>query len=435
MVLTGKQIQALALAAPRNRAGLKKMFAQQNAGKVPGNTRDQKQRNNRQARRMDTSNLTRMPRARNHQKGQMPNMGRGNWDQTPASSNVIAPRGFGYYDAFLHNPFSAAVHMSIGPATPIVGTTVVSEGMVTQKPFSLVGTGPGSGLEGGAILLIIMPSTSDTQAVAYYCSSVATTDPISGTVYKSPQLQVDKPDNAIPTRCSFRMRNWTQHVGVGGIVRVLRMTTGVALRYGTGYTSNGELAQLIEGIRTHSRTRTYGGEELTDTHQKNCTVVDQSKATWFNDWDQDTPNTQLPWTATAGWDQSPTAVTGNFTKELHDPLYTPMAIVLEPFVAAVSGSTVGNKYEFNVRSHFLAHYAQGSMLANMAISAPTVPEALNRHREKEEDKGSTLEKVGNVIAQGASWAWNNRADIIPAGYSAFRAMRPAIQGAARLAIL
>lgn len=429
MVLTNKQTQALAAAAPHIKAGLRRMFAEQNAGKVPGRTRDQKQRGGRQARRVNTANLNRMPRAYNHPKGQTPDMSRGNWDQTPASSNVLAPRGFGYYDAFQHDPFSVATHMSIGPATPIVGTTVVSEGLVTRPPFSLTGSGPGVGLEGGAILVIIMPATGERQAISYESSSPDAGDVLKNTNYRSPQLISDKPSNAIPTRCSMRMRNWTQHVGVGGIVRVLRLTTGVALSGNN--TTNGELAQLVEGIRTHTRTRTYGGEELLDTHQKNCTVVDQSKATWFSDWDQATPHSQLPWTDVVGWDQGGEMTP--FTRQLHDPAYTPIAIVFEPFVAAVSGGSVGNKYEINVRSQFLAHYAQGSMLANMAISAPTAPEALTRHRDHEEGKGAVLEKIGNSISQGASWAWNHKADIIPAGYAAWKFMRPAVQGAAKLA--
>ena len=430
MVLTNKQKQALAKAAPAMAAGLRRMFNQQNSGKVPGRTRDQKQRGGRQARRVNVANLNRMPRSYNHPKGQMPDMSRGNWDQTPASSNVLAPRGFGYYDAFAHDPFSVATHMSIGPATPIVGTTVVSEGLVTKKPGALSGTGPGAGLEGGAILLIIMPATGDTQAIAYECSStLVSTDLITSTVYKSPQLEADRPDNAIPTRCSMRMRNWTQHVGVGGIVRVLRMTTGVGLN--ANYTTNGELAQLIEGIRTHTRTRTYGGDELLDTHQKNCTVVDQSKATWFSDWELDTLASNLPWTEQLGWAQ--TALIGPFTKQLHDPAYTPIAVLFEPFVAAVSGGSVGNKYEISVRSQFLAHYAQGSMLANMAISAPTAPEALTRHRDHEEHKGSVLEKIGNAIKNGASWAWNHKEDIIPAGYAAWKFAQPYIQAAPKMA--
>ena len=430
MPLSNKQTQALAAAAPHVKEGLRRMFMGQNAGKVSGRTRAQKQRGGRQARRVNVANLNRMPRSYNHPKGQMPDMSRGNWGQTPASSNVLAPRGFGYYDAFQHDPFSVATHMSIGPATPVVGTTVASESLVTKPPVPLIGTGPGVGLESGAILLIIMPSTSAAQAITFECSSEFATDFITTKPYKSPQLEADPPSNAIATRCSMRMRNWTQQVGVGGIVRVLRMTTGIGLH--GNYTTNGELAQIVEGIRTHARTRTYSGDELLDTHQKNCTVVDQSKATWFTGWGEGTPNSQLPWTNALGWDQD--ATSGPFTVQLHDPAYTPIAVLFEPFVAAVSGGTVGNKYEVSIRSQFLAHYTQGSMLANMAISAPTAPDALTKHRDQEENKGSVMEKIGNAISQGASWTWNHKADVIPAGYAAWKFMRPAAQGAAKLAL-
>jgi hypothetical protein len=308
--------------------------------------------------------------------------------------------------------------MSIGPATPIVGTTICSEGLVTKKPQPLAS----SGLEAGAILLIINPSTGPTQAVAYECSSALDTDAVSTTYYSSPQLAADPPDNAIPTRCSLRFRNWSQHVGVGGIVRVLRMTTGLALS--DTQTSNSQLAILQEGIRTHARTRTYGGDELCDTYQKNCSVVDQSKAVWFHDWDKDTLAGLLPWTNSLGWSQ--TLELDSFTVQLHDPAYTPIAILFEPFVAAVSGGQVGNKYEVNVRSQFLAHYAQGSMLANMAIDPPNDVLSLTHHRNAEETKGSVLEKVGNAIRDGASWGWNHKSEILPFAKSALRFARPLV---------
>jgi hypothetical protein len=418
MTLTSRQQIQLALVPPSAKPMLRKMYELTNKGTGKGNKGGQKQR------RMNVANLNRMPGPQNIARGIMPDMTKGNWDQTPASSNVIAPRGFGYYDAFAHDPFSVATHMSIGPATPIVGTTVCNNGLITKKPDSLAT----SNLEAGAILLIVFPSTGNVQATAFECDGNLDATPIKTTIYQSPQLTSDQPDNAIPTRCSLRMRNWTQHVGVGGIVRILRMTTGVGLLAGT--TRNDELCALQQGIRSHTRTRTYGGEELCDTHQKNCSVVDQSKATWFRDWDAVTDHNQMPWTAALGWNQDPAVpagVSGAFSTQLHDPSYTPIAILFEPFVAAVSGGTVGNSYEVSVRSQFLAHYTQGTMLANMAIDPPNDPNTLSKHRDVEEGKGSILEKVGNSIKDGASWAWNNALPAV--GYAAWKYGRPLIAGA------
>jgi hypothetical protein len=360
--------------------------------------------------RADVSRIMNMPQAA-RSRGEMPDMSKGNWSQTPATSNVLAPRGFGYYDAFEHDPYTAATHMSIGPATPILGTTVCGSGLVTGAPRPLDGL-PGS-LETGGKLLIVMPSPGVVQARLFECSSQDGLDYSQSADYASTQLNSDQPDNCIPTRCSLRLRNWTQHVGTGGQVRILRMTTGVALSGTIGgqasATRNVELANFMEAIRTHARTRTYGGEELIETHQKNCTVVDQSKATWFTDFNSQMSVRDVPWATQQGWPA--TDAIDAFTLALHDPSYTPIALLFEPFEAAVSGGIVGNKYEVSVRSQFLAHYAQGTMLANMACDPEARPDDMIRHRNHEEGKGSVLERVGKALQQGASWAWNHREQI------------------------
>jgi len=262
------------------------------------------------------------------------------------------------------------------------------------------------------------------QARLFWCSSTVDADGIDGHDYVSTQLKGDIPENAIPTRCSLRIRNWTQSVGTGGIVRVLRMTTGVALDAQTGNTKNVQLAELQEAIRTHARTRTYGGEELCQTHQKNCTVVDQSKATWFRDWDDIQAAGTIHWAMEQNWD--PSSNLDDFTMSLYNPSMTPIAILFEPFIAAVSGSSVGNTYEVSVRSQFLAHYPQGTMLANMSIDPATDPAGLTKHRNGEESKGSVLEKIGGAISHGASWAWNHRSQLMHGAYQAIKQWGPAI---------
>jgi hypothetical protein len=411
MVLTAKQVNQLQKAPTKARQqALRTTYARQDQ------TRTSTQRGRVGLRRsipqrVPVNRLASMPQAQD--RGQPDS--KANWNQTPASSNVIAPRGFGYYDAFEHDPYSVATAMSIGPATPVVGTTICNQlETLPSVPMDV------SGLETGMILLIVQPSCQDVQAVAYRCNGTGDSNVIVQEKYRSDQLRSDGPDNAIPTRCSLRLRNWTQHVGVGGIVRTLRMTTGVALR-GDGQipgmigTTNLAFAQLCGSIRVNQRTRTYGGEELIHAHQKNCSVVDQAKATWFKDWSATYQNDQFPWTRLAGWDQDGSVPAGQmdtFTQTLHDPAYTPIAILFEPFVAAVSNGVVGNQYEVNVRSQFLCHYAQGTMLANMAVDPPSKLLQLTAARDHEEGKGSVLEKVGNVIRDGASYSWNNKSTII-----------------------
>lgn len=383
-------------------------------------------------RRPNFSRLLSMPAPSSMPRGVMPDMTKGNWGQTPATSNTLAPRGFGYYDAFAHDPFSVATYQSIGPATPIVGTTICNQ-ITTKKPAPLTT----SALESGAILLIVFPALTNTQAVAYSCSSLVDADIIHSLSYNSPQLAADQPDAAIATRCSMRIRNWTQAIGVGGIVRVLRMTTGVGLLANPTGTDNQTLAELQESIRVHTRTRTYGGEELQDTQQKNCTVVDQSRATAFDYFGNTTStdtwirNDTLPWTAELGWEQDPAIAGGKitqFTAGLHNPAFTPIAILFEPFVYASTAGSSGNTYEVNVRSQFLAHYEQGTMLANMAIDPPTDANGMNKHRNTEESKGSTLENIANSLKSGGEYAWQHKADIIPAGYAAYKFAAPLLRG-------
>jgi hypothetical protein len=376
MVFSPAQQRALNDALPQAKAAMRALFNRQNSQ----NNNGQKGRGNRR----QNNNLGRMQPSYNHAKGSMPDLSKGNWHQTPASSNTLAPRGFGYYDAFAHDPYSVATHMSVGPATPIVGSTVCQTNLSTKASSTVSGTV----LEAGFRMLIVQPACGENQAVMYEVSSTVGTDLITHTPFPCSQLTSDPPTSAIPTRCSLRIRNWTQDIALGGTVRVLRATTGLAINVSA--TTNEELVDLADKIRNHSRTRTYSGRELSAPMQKNCTVVDQGRATTFVPWGVIASGSQLPWALMEGWGSVPIPP---FTSALHDPAFTPIVVLFEPFQARVDGGDIGNSYEVVVRSQFLGHYIQGSMLANMAIAAPSLGDGMNRLRNAEEAKGSTLEKV------------------------------------------
>lgn len=371
-------------------------------------------------------------------RGSMPDPGKFHWNQTPASNNVIAPRGFGYYDAFQNSPGSIMTSMSIGPATPITSTSIRS--VQTRVPGSWNQIPETHVSDPGAKLMIIYPSHSSVQALIFSPGygkpadddSVspqplpvltdeeidamkgkeakdfirqlqATPDPPSSidNIYNptdysyveavhSIQLDQDPPESVIPARCSFRMRNVTEAIAVGGVVRTLRMTTGfnsldltVPVSADGGFT-NEALQGLIDNIKVNPRTRHYDAEEFRQTQQKNLSVVDQSRSTMFEPFN---PHHTL-------------AVTGyTFRDELLKPTYTPIAIVFEPFVA--SGDTP-NKYEINIVSQFLAHYVQGSMLQALAIDPKSGPQQLNRARNHEEATGSSFNSVvSSLLGAGA----------------------------------
>lgn len=391
MVLTAKQSQALEAAAPVARAALRAAFSKQNAGVVPGNVRDSKQMQmarNMARQRGSMGAISNMPRAAATAKGIMPDSSRFHWSQTPASSNVIAPRGFGYYDAFAHNPAEAVTAMSVGPATPIQANTRASA--ATEQPN---GTGPN---DLGVTMVIIYPSNSEFQCKMFK-GGAALTDPIKKTAFTSPQLVTSVPESAMVTRCSLQIRNVTQRLNQGGIVRSLRLTTGILEPQ-----NSNDLLILAEHIRNHARTRTYSGSDMSENKQINCSVVDQVRATTFLNFGVYIDISDVPW-----YPGYPTA-TGTvspFDLGLHNPTFTPIVFLLESFATT-------NEYEISIRTQFLAHYVQGTMLANLAISPPSVGDKLNPHRDHEENKGSALHDVETAIEGAGKWLWNHGGQIL-----------------------
>jgi hypothetical protein len=189
------------------------------------------------------------------------------------------------------------------------------------------------------------------------------------------------------------------------------MTTGVLLD--SQYTTNDDLRSLMEGIRDHRRTRTYRGTEFEEDLQKNCIVADQSRSLAFQNFDEVIPSNLVPWLPQGG---TPTDVFP-WVRNLYDPTYTPIAILFEPFLNVQpggAGAPIGNTYQVTIQSQFLAHYKQGTMLANLAISPMSDSNTINVHRDKEEKKGSALDKIWHGVQQVAKFGWQNRAIIGPA---------------------
>lgn len=340
------------------------------------------------------------------------------WGTNPATSNLMAPRGHGYYDAFANHPAAAMTNMSIGPATPIVAKTRIPQ------------QGADKGIDTGADptnnkpvpqLLIIGPAPSSTQAQLYFKSSALATDLIDSLPFQASALPHQHYPSGptdylvegdlrevIPTRCSVRIRNYTAEINRGGIVHVLRMTTGIALGAQT-FTTNAELDDFCDAIRDHARTRTYDGSDFGGSGlQKNCVVADQSRSLMFQNFNQCVisgdvawvPNETLPPTTPAQYPVFPI----DFYH--YDPTYTPIAILFEPFINVQpgSGGPVGNTYGITVQSQFLAHYKQGTMLANMTYTPKSDSNWLNAHRDKEEATGSTMQKVMDWVVPIAQTA-------------------------------
>lgn len=352
------------------------------------------------------------------------------WQVTPASSNAMAPRGLGYYDAFANHPYSAMTHMSIGPATPIDALTSIPDintafGIPKDTESTLV---PNTLDPRFAQLLIVNPAPSRTQATRFWVEYDVTTGDFADAVvglggngnasYNASALPAGYNTNdasspeynfqpelkeMIPTRCSVRIRNTSAGFSTGGTVRILRMTTGVSII--PGVTSSEEFWALCDGIRQHARTVRYDGKSFTEGGlQKNCTVCDQSRCLWFQDYSIYRKYDQnrypfLPYSA-SGY------TVYNWMLAQAEPAMTPIAILFEPFASQTASTTgpfwYGNTYDCTVRSQFLAHYRQGSMLANLACNPRADSALMAKHRNKEESFGSNLHKVFGDIIHGAS---------------------------------
>ncbi len=389
MALTAKQQRAIADAAPAAKAAMRAAYALQNRGRVPGVDRNAKQARAR-GRRGNPMAIQNMPRGAAGPRGVMPDATRFHWDQTPASSNVVAPRGFGYYDAFTHSPSDAVTAFSVGPATPIQANTRAN--VTTSAP-----NGVGAA-DLGLSMIIVYPAATSAQA-ALFKSGATAADPVTTTYFTSPQLALSSgPESVMATRCSLQIRNITQVLNQGGVVRSLRVTTGI-INPGIVNGTTQDLLDLAEHVRNHARTRTYAGADLVENKQINCTVVDQSRATTFLDFGLQVPVEDLPWYPPGG------VSVGPYTLGLHNPTYTPIILLFESF-------STTNEYEISIRSQFLAHYVQGSMLANLAITPPSVGDKLNVHRDSEERKGSVLHDVSVALKHAGNWAMEHGGEIM-----------------------
>ena len=353
------------------------------------------------------------------------------WKRAPQSGNLMAPQGMGYYDAFTNDVSTATTHSTIGPATGICCKTVCGvenpneAGQDDDFKRGIINTAE------GPILLYLMPAASNVQAVMFRVNTSGAEDVVDQYAFRTPQLtSSDERPNLLPTsllatRASVQIRNTTAVMNLGGEIRVLRQPVGFEFPDTIPGATNAQkvaaLGSLIEGVRTSAMTKPYTGPDLTVSKQINSIVVDQSRANTFKDFELPRNTITVPWQ----WVLPPPNPDGSqdppdrpdprtmypFEFEAHDPAYTPIAILFEPYVNTnASGATgsEGNKYECTYLSQFLCHYRQGTILANLAAAPRSHPALLDRHRQVEDNRGSALMNVASAVGRAA---YNNRGAI------------------------
>lgn len=295
----------------------------------------------------------------------------------PTNRLQVAPSGQGYYDAFVQSPDSAVTMMSVGYATGLKGMARVT---TPALPANHTGATPVSGIDNG--MLIILQGTGNDPVVGrMYHKQISSA--ASGTAEALVKQDIiveqfkDLPGDVetLPVRLSFRIRNITEGLRVGGLVRILRYAGGLVEPNDTM-----KLDVLEKLVRDSTHTVSYSGHELQNVHQKNAYVCDNGRATIFS--------------LSSLTDPPEDAIDGNqFEANLKKPGMTPLMILIEPF--ATDGTTpINNTYEITCCVQRLARFMPGSLLHSMGTDTKTAsPGAINAARDAEESKGSQLLKI------------------------------------------
>lgn len=323
----------------------------------------------------------------------------------------FAPRGHGYYDAFANTPDSACVSATTGPATVIQGytsdtitglasVTGTYDHYATANGTSTITTTPHTG---NAALILFNPGASDgvvakvrTLAVTsagllhvvdtpLSCAQFEDLGPtiINGSLdvqhHDGDPLSVDtrlgRRVESIPLRGSIRIRNITEALAVGGVVRIMRYNGGLEPNhdptsggagepesgpgYGPGATGAARAAtqnflSLCNIIRDSPRSKVFAGSELLHMHQSNSYPADFVRSMAF---EKDV----------------------GFEEALASPAYCTVCILVDDYVA--SSNLRNNTYEVNVRVQKAARFGPGTLLYGMQKTLRVNPAVHNNSGE------------------------------------------------------
>lgn len=338
----------------------------------------------------------------------------------------FAPRGQGYYDAFVHQPEAAILSASVGPVTAIGGHAhllIAGKPRVTASirvPDPVSGTmSEQSSILTNATLILLNPTSSGSTVgvVARFADAAADPSKIGQITVENidiPQFsdlgpvlpghphhpehhlhdgkfdtndpRVGRRVESIPLRLSVKFRNVTERFSMGGSVRVLRYNGSLQLNqdYGSisvpspddnpsavgnqnpdGTPRDGgafALHALMQTVRSAVRTKHFSGSELEHTHQSNSYPADFVRSLEFND-------------------------DVEFWQGVDCPAYSSVLILIDDFVSSGSmgGSNPGvnNSYEINVMCQRAARFEPGSLLHSKAKEHRCDTQHINKEGLKE----------------------------------------------------
>lgn len=362
-----------------------------------------------QARMRGNAQLRSIPRGPPKKKAEL-------FTQGALKSVQLAPRGHGYYDAFAMRPETACVSATTGPATVITGhssDTIPGRANVDGAYDYAAYGGDGTSItqsknySGNSTLIAFNPGSSDNVVAKVYHlrhSNLATTPPSGPLIVDVKDITVAQFDElgpavnsssnalkaqgaggghtnnasvhaidslphgrveSIPLRGSLRIRNITENLSVGGVVRCLRYNGGIHFggfdtkqEYETPTADKYE--KVCAMIRDSQRTKVINGHELRAMHQSNTYPADFVRSMQF---ETDT----------------------SFEEAMIRPGYCTLFILIDDFFA--STNLTNNTYEINVNVQRAARFGFGTLLHGMARQMPLMgPEQQGQQHKSESGK-------------------------------------------------
>lgn len=355
-----------------------------------------------QSQRDKAANRQRQRAFQNRQTAQMRSIPKGLpkkkaelFTQGALKSFQFAPRGHGYYDAYVNRPETASVAATTGPATVVTGhSSDTISGYSTVKGNYEAAAGTLSHA-GNATLVAFNPGSSDDVVAIVYKVGLAapnalyvTQTPISCAQFsefgptatnvahesehhdghfteanRKPSRRIE----SIPLRGSIRFRNITEAFSVGGVVRVLRYNGGLQFNMDDNtYQDPPAAPPSVEAflsvcniIRDSPRTKVFTGHELREMHQSNSYPADFVRSMSFEK------------------DRS-------IYEAMAAPGYCSLLVLIDDY--ASSTSSTNNTYEMQCMVHRAARFGPGTILHGMAKSLPVKPDLHNKESKNEESR-------------------------------------------------
>lgn len=381
------------------------------------------------------------------------------YTQGGLSNLTIAPRGHGYYDAFVNAPEATILANSVGPVTPLQGigralvsgtgnqsfsvpdvpiragvdallysTVTTNSRLIVFNPGSsddvvawILKPGPGGVIEretirspqftgslgpasdGHGIRDVPYGVLSRAEPAPLVTESLHHPDVSSGTGARS-GAEVGWAGNypsmrteSIPLRGSLRIRNVTQALNVGGTVRILRYNGGLAFNMP-------RFQADVQGSEATSEAVQGSAPPDVDLgfYFWVCSMIRNAARTRHYGGSELCETHQVN-THPADFVRSHTFMQDTtFREALLAPKYSTTLILIDDFVDGAGG--INNSYEINFNVQRAARFAIGSLLHTKAIVLRANPGFLNHHSNQEADKPSPANPVRPIShGGGASW--------------------------------